>query len=165
MNLGLRLLRSNVRQGEPGHVSLMIDTTDGHVVKGFWPLASALPEGLNSTHDKLVYLKKHVVPGVVVDDLLAMRRKKESSNVRLIERTWPTSAQQTALAVLKATSVVFPPYSLRPDKFPGSENCVSWAVRIINQPLVPSGPLPDNPRGNISVLERYLSIDQPHQNT
>jgi hypothetical protein len=155
MKVGLRLLPSNVRRGEPGHVSLTIHTAQEKQVKGLWPLENAFPVDVKNVRERLSYLKNHVVPGVVRDDLLYSRAQSQ----RLVEQEWPVTPQQAARVMLKlkASALVSPPYSLRPDRFPGSENCVSWCVAVINQALAPQSPLPENPRGNITALERELS--------
>jgi len=51
-------------------------------------------------------------------------------------------------------------YSIRPDQFPGSYNCVTWVVETVNVSLGQAQTLPNHPAGNITILEKHIKTLQ-----
>lgn len=136
---------------EPGHVSLTIHREQSEIIKGLWPLRSAIPRDM-TIQERIRYLRNNSVPGVILDDLITWQ---DPSRMR-IEKQWSADSQQVE-AVENRIKVSRPPnYSLRPDRFSDSHNCVSWCVEIINQTLALECPLPEDPTGNITKLRKHL---------
>ncbi len=127
--------------------------------KGLYPLASAIPKSLKTPLEKLTYLKTHKVEGVLIDDLLKWREWRKLGAMAVM-KDWLVSPSQMKIAVLKCAPVRTLAYSLRPDRFPGSHNCVTWCIEIINRSLEVGDLLPEIPSGNITLMKKHLQTRQ-----
>lgn len=155
MKIGGYLLPSRLRgPHDAGHMCLWWDDGSRRHYRGFWPLLTAVPDDVIASPERQAsYFLQHCVPGVVQDDSL-IERLIEKFGDRILEVSWKATARQVLQMAALASQRSFALYSFNPASFPGSHNCVTWAVQRLQAVL--GEVLKATPNGRISHMEVQL---------
>lgn len=155
MKIGIHLVPSRLRgPHDAGHMCVWWDDGTRRRYRGFWPLLTAVPDDvIESPECQTAYFLRHCVPGVVQDDSFIEKLIEKFGN-RILQASWEASARQVLRMAFVAAERSFALYSFNPTNFPGSHNCVTWAVQCLQTVL--GEVLKEVPNGRISHMEVQL---------
>jgi hypothetical protein len=153
-NLAIKLIpRALLFPDHPGHAGVVATCIQLQLFRGFRFFVLELPEEFQPSDKWRPYLLEHKVAGHVVDDIM-LRDAIEKTGEHVLCKRWPATADQIRVAERETITGRHGWYSFAPEKHTDCNNCVTWAINVINRVLGPV--LPEIPSGRIKLATAML---------
>jgi hypothetical protein len=157
---GIRIRNSRTdHENDPGHMAVFWQINTKLTFRGYYFRITDLPPSKRNCSEWRSFLLNATVPGYIENDT-RLRDDYEHRPEMLIGRNWDVpEAKDVDRLEVTCRPRQAGQYTFNPDTFPGSNNCVTWAVDVTNGIL---GPVLQRPRQG-RIKEIILQIQASPQ--